>query len=134
MFWIPYDLSLFAYNGVQGILCFVFALFSFVLYALCCHFIWIVLFFIRYSLPFICTLYPHCYRTNYRIVLKNKKQKNQLHSVNFWTAIKWSTFEQELTFVKNQLCQIVVFGYCSNSVDNKSFDQKSAILIVKTDF
>jgi hypothetical protein len=44
MFWIPYDLSLFAYNGVQNILCFVFALFSFVLYALCCHVLWIVLF------------------------------------------------------------------------------------------
>ena len=50
------------------------------------------------------------------------------------TAMKCSTFEQELIFVKNQLCQIVVFEYCSNSVDNKSFDQKSAILIVKTDF
>ena len=88
MFLVPYDLSLFAYNGVQNILCFVFALFSFVLYALCCHFIWIVLFFIRYSLPFICTLYPHCYRTNYRIVLKNKKQKNQQHSVNFISVLK----------------------------------------------
>jgi hypothetical protein len=37
-------LCLFSYNGVQHILCFVFALFFFVLCTLYCQFLWIVLF------------------------------------------------------------------------------------------
>jgi len=36
-------LCLFGYSGVQHILCFVFALFVFVLCALCCRFLWIVI-------------------------------------------------------------------------------------------
>jgi hypothetical protein len=35
-------LSLFAYSGVEQLLCSVFALFSFVLCTLCCQFLWIV--------------------------------------------------------------------------------------------
>ena len=48
-------LLLFAYSGVQHILCRVFVLFFFVLYTLCCQFRWIVLFWLplRYSLTFI---------------------------------------------------------------------------------
>jgi energy-coupling factor transporter transmembrane protein EcfT len=40
---------LFAYNGVQHILCCVFVLFFFVLCTLCCQFLWIVLFWIAPS-------------------------------------------------------------------------------------
>jgi energy-coupling factor transporter transmembrane protein EcfT len=40
---------LFAYNGVQHILCCVFVLFFFVLRTLCCQFLWIVLFWIAPS-------------------------------------------------------------------------------------
>jgi len=36
-------LCLFAYSGVQNILCCVFALFFFVLCTVCCQFLWIVL-------------------------------------------------------------------------------------------
>jgi hypothetical protein len=36
-------LCLFAYSGVQHILCFVFVLFFFVLCTLCCQFLWVVL-------------------------------------------------------------------------------------------
>jgi hypothetical protein len=35
-------LCLFAYSGVQHILCYVFVLFVFVLCTLCCQFLWIV--------------------------------------------------------------------------------------------
>ena len=54
MFYLHY-LCLFSYNGVQHILCFVFALFFFVLCNLCCQFFWIVHFplSLRYSLTFI---------------------------------------------------------------------------------
>ena len=55
-------LYLFAYSGVQHILCCVFALFYFVLCPLCCQFRWIVHFWfpLRYSLTFGCLrlLYP----------------------------------------------------------------------------
>ena len=48
-------LCLFAYSGVQSILCCVFVLFFFVLCTLCCQFLWIVNFYLplRYSLTFI---------------------------------------------------------------------------------
>ena len=46
-------LSLFPFSGVQHILCCIFALFFFVLYTLCCQFLWVVLFWLRYSLTFI---------------------------------------------------------------------------------
>ena len=48
-------LCLFAYSGVQQILCCVFVLIVFVLYTLNCQFLWIVhfLFPLRYSLTFI---------------------------------------------------------------------------------
>jgi hypothetical protein len=48
-------LCLFAYSGVQHIMCCVFALFFFVLYYLCYQFLWIVRFWLpfRYSLAFI---------------------------------------------------------------------------------
>ena len=48
-------LCLFAYSGVQHILCNVFVLFVFVLCTLCCQFIWIVHFWllIQHSLKFI---------------------------------------------------------------------------------
>ena len=48
-------LCLFAYSGVQHILCYVFVLFVFVLCTLCCQFLWIVHFWlpIRHSLKFI---------------------------------------------------------------------------------
>jgi hypothetical protein len=45
MFYLRY-LCFFACSGVQHILCFVFVLFLFVLYALCCKFLWIVLFWV----------------------------------------------------------------------------------------
>jgi hypothetical protein len=49
-------LCLFTYNGIQHILCCVFALFFFVWYTLCCQFRYIVHFWLplRYSLTFIC--------------------------------------------------------------------------------
>jgi hypothetical protein len=52
-------LCLFVYSGVQHILCCVFDLFFFVLYTLCCQFLWFVLFWLphRYSLAFIESLY-----------------------------------------------------------------------------
>ena len=50
-------LCLFAYSGVQQILCCVFVFVFFVLCDLCCQFLWIVQFWLplRYSLPFIYT-------------------------------------------------------------------------------
>ena len=42
-------LCLFAYSGVQQLLCYDFVLFFFILYDLCCHFLWIVLFWIAPS-------------------------------------------------------------------------------------
>jgi hypothetical protein len=49
-------LCLFAYSGIQLILCYVFVFFSFVLCILCCQFLWTVYFWLprRYSLTFIC--------------------------------------------------------------------------------
>jgi len=41
MYYIGY-MRLFAYSGVQRILCYVFALFVLVLCTLCCRFLWIV--------------------------------------------------------------------------------------------
>ena len=45
MFYLCY-LCLFAYSGVQHILCCVFVLFFFILCTLCCKFLWIFLFLI----------------------------------------------------------------------------------------
>ena len=52
-------LCLFTHDGVQHIFCCVFALFIFVLCALCCQFLWIVHFWLplRYSLTFIAYKY-----------------------------------------------------------------------------
>jgi hypothetical protein len=52
-------LWLFAYSGVQHILCCVFVLFFFILCTLCCQFLWIVHFCLslRYSLTFINSKY-----------------------------------------------------------------------------
>jgi hypothetical protein len=52
-------LCLFTHGGVQHIFCCVFALFIFVLCALCCQFLWIVHFWLplRYSLTFIAYKY-----------------------------------------------------------------------------
>jgi hypothetical protein len=54
MFYLHY-LCLFAYSGVQLLLCCVFVLFFFVLCTLCFQFLWIVFFWLllRYSLTFI---------------------------------------------------------------------------------
>jgi hypothetical protein len=54
MSYLPY-LFLFACSDIQHILCCVFVLFFFVLCALCCQFLWIVIFLLplRYSLMFI---------------------------------------------------------------------------------
>ena len=53
-------LCLFAYNGVQVIVCCNLVLFVFVLCTLCSQFLWIVLFLLplRYSLTFIYLVYP----------------------------------------------------------------------------
>jgi hypothetical protein len=53
-------LCLFAHSGVQRILCCVFALFFFVLYNLCCQFLWIILFWLPlvFSNIYLCVRVP----------------------------------------------------------------------------
>ena len=95
--WLPWIMSLrylclFAYSGVQYILCWAFALFFFVLCTISCRFLWIVHFWLplRYSLTFILkylidssSLLPFIFtRTQYRLYSriirkKSKKQKQK---------------------------------------------------------
>ena len=92
-------ISLLALSGVQHILCCVFALFVFVLCALCCGFLWIVhlLLPLRYSLTFILM---QCLQEWYR------KQKSE--NVNLG-LLKTSFWLQVCCWVATRLLQIFVF-------------------------
>jgi len=71
-------LCLFVHNGAQHILCCVFVLSFFVLCALCCQFLWIVIFFIApsvfYSVYCICDIITILILSNTYIILGNLKR------------------------------------------------------------
>ena len=64
MFYLHY-LCLFAYIGVQHILCYVFVLFVFVLCTLCCQFLWIFHFYYPFGILQRLLIVNYCFMNIY---------------------------------------------------------------------
>jgi hypothetical protein len=86
-------LCLFTHSGVQRILCCVFALFFFVLYNLCCQFLWIILFW----LPLVFSNIYVCVRVSIF----------SFYDFDIWS---WNWYDSVVCFVLNWYDSVVCFG------------------------
>jgi hypothetical protein len=85
-------LCLFTHSGVQRILCCVFALFFFVLYNLCCQFLWIILFW----LPLVFSNIYVCVRVSIF----------SFYDFDIWS---WNWYDSVVCFVLNWYDSVVCF-------------------------